>query len=350
MYLLHCRRALPAAKAAAVELQVSEMSEHYGAKKAAMRMLNSLPVKNIMPFVLFMIILYFIVTVMGSGGGESDTTILDVAIVNENKPQVVQAFVYIAMGGMAKESLAEYSIATLRNVGGWRGKIFVLTDNPSCFTQAIKAFDVIPQKVPSAMDKNVMAIKSLKARIYEFLPIEITSVIYLDVDIMVQRPVAHFLMDIGHSLSKMNDGKDFDIGAFPDAQGHYLGFCSGCEKWHTGVLFTRRHNGSGCLKEWSRIIMSGKFDTDQESLDEAEASGACKNTLTMPPSYLLFAKDYIAMALTSGHTFLHVTAAGRPDAQGYFYKTFVLPSLRGSYVNGVDLSVISKNDECLARL
>ena len=94
--------------------------------------------------------------------------------------------------------------------------------------------------------------------------------------------------------------------------------------------------------------MSGQFDTDQESLDEAEAQGSCKHTLTLPPSYLLFAKDYIAMALTSGHTFLHVTAAGRPDAQGYFYKNFVLPSLRGSYVNDVDLSVIQKSEECIA--
>ena len=98
-----------------------------------------------------------------------------------------------------------------------------------------------------------------------------------------------------------------------------MGFCSGCEKWHTGIIFSKRYHGQNCLKEWSRIILSGKYDTDQESMDAAEESGKCEHTLTLPPSYLLFAKDYIAMALTSGHTFVHVTAAGRPDAQVSLY-------------------------------
>ena len=152
----------------------------------------------------------------------------------------------------------------------------------------------------------------------------------------------------------------FDYGAFLDAKGHYVGFCSGCEKWHTGVVWLQRHaketielptpitadqsvvesvsvsdksswklsvspalsqtgtkidteTGTGtdtCMNAWETILLSGRYNTDQESLDEAERIGACPSALVLPGKHLLFAKDYIGMALTAGQTFLHLTAAG----------------------------------------
>ena len=150
----------------------------------------------------------------------------------------------------------------------------------------------------------------------------------------------------------------FDYGAFLDAKGHYVGFCSGCEKWHTGVVWLQRQSeearnrgneavkGPGdsalsdiprksmplvasdtlgikknthavaeietetCMKAWERILLSGQYNTDQESMDEAERIGACPRSLILPAKHLLFAKDYIGMALTAGQTFLHLTAAG----------------------------------------
>jgi hypothetical protein len=150
----------------------------------------------------------------------------------------------------------------------------------------------------------------------------------------------------------------FDYGAFLDAKGHYVGFCSGCEKWHTGVVWLQRQseerrnrgNEAGksalsvhdipsksmpliasdtlgikknphtaseieteaetCMNAWERILLSGQYNTDQESMDEAERIGACPRSLILPAKHLLFAKDYIGMALTAGQTFLHLTAAG----------------------------------------
>jgi hypothetical protein len=147
----------------------------------------------------------------------------------------------------------------------------------------------------------------------------------------------------------------FDYGAFLDAKGHYVGFCSGCEKWHTGVVWLQRQseearnrgNEAGksalsahdiprksmpvvasdtlgikknieteiatetetCMNAWERILLSGQYK-DQESMDEAERIGACPRSLILPAKHLLFAKDYIGMALTAGQTFLHLTAAG----------------------------------------
>ena len=97
--------------------------------------------------------------------------------------------------------------------------------------------------------------------------------------------------------------------------GHYVGFCSGCEKWHTGVLWLRRGYGEKCLAEWGNILTSGKYDTDQESLDEAEKIGSCSALVNIPSRHLLFAKDYIGYFFTTGQTFVHVTAAGRIETQ-----------------------------------
>ncbi len=278
----------------------------------------------------------------GSSGVDSDTAILDVAMSSVGEAPIVQAFVYISIGSMAKETMADYSIATLRTLGGWKGAVYILTDKPSCFVDTAKAYGVVPVKVPDRLSKSIMEIKSLKAMMFEYLPKEINSVIYLDVDIVLQKPVRHFLIDIGSSYKKMHG--NFDIGAFPDAEGHYLGFCNGCEKWHSGVLLVRRNEGEGCLKAWGKIITSAEFSTDQESLDAAENRGHCKHLLTMPPSYLLFAKDYIAMALTSGHTFVHITAAGRLETQDYFYKNIIVPRLRGK--SGEAAMILSKEKQC----
>jgi hypothetical protein len=96
------------------------------------------------------------------------------------------------------------------------------------------------------------------------------------------------------------------------------------------VVWLRRGKGEACLKKWEEILLSGRFDTDQQSLDAAEHEGACTNMLSFPTRHLLFAKDYIAMALTSGQTFIHLTAAGRPEDTDYFYREIVVPRIRNS--------------------
>ena len=163
---------------------------------------------------------------------------------------------------------------------------------------------------------------------------------------------------IAPALSNNSQSSEyFDYGAFLDSGGHYVGFCSGCEKWHTGIILLQRRKivskilmanetmftgvvsnttmptdirgfeltggvavteGKGkeigrdqsCMEAWEKILLSGMFTTDQESIDEAERIGACPRALVLPSKHLLFAKDYIGMMLTSGQTFLHLTAAG----------------------------------------
>ena len=76
-----------------------------------------------------------------------------------------------------------------------------------------------------------------------------------------------------------------------------------------------------------------------------ERSGACPTAraLVLPARHLLFAKDYIGMTLTSGQTFLHLTAAGRLDTQDFFYRDIVVPRLRNALRPALNPYSILKN-------
>jgi hypothetical protein len=251
----------------------------------------------------------------------------------------VDALVYLSVGKLAKDSLTDYSIATAREIGKWQGKVFIITDHPDCFEVTKNLHDVELMKIPS--QKDIMQIKSIKANLFLYLPAEIQSILYIDVDIVITKKLDYFLYDLKTTLRP-----NFDMAAFYDARGHYVGFCSGCEKWHTGVLLFTKSAGKNCLKKWQDIILSGQFDTDQESLDEAENSGVCDRMSAFPSNHLLFAKDYIGMMLTSGSTFLHMTAAARIESQDPFYSNVIVPYYRWAYKGKVDYEDIDKMKYC----
>jgi hypothetical protein len=245
-----------------------------------------------------------------------------------------------------------------------------------------KNYHVKLSNVPS--QDSIIKIKALKPKLFDYLPTNVNSILYMDVDIVVARDLTEFLSDMADAAyleaSKKkkraaiaatggrNASIQFDYGAFPDAKSHYVGFCAGCEKWHTGVMwFTRpkksvvvtegssgdseknsASTSSGCMAAWERILLSGKYDTDQQSLDDAEKEGSCKYALTLPPRHLLFAKDYIGMALTGGHTFLHMTAAGRIQTQDYFYREMVLPRLRNAFYPTLNPGILKMKKSCAA--
>lgn len=255
-----------------------------------------------------------------------------------------QAVVFIAMGDLARESLVEDAILSVRLLGRWEDKIIILTDRKACFADS--PYWTV---VEVGSKTSLIEIKAMKAEIFQYLPPDVNRVLYMDVDIMVTRNLGFFLQDLSHLIyhklssslppDRMNETSPeihsnisafFDMAAFLDAKGHYVGFCSGCEKWHSGVIFMMRNQGSNCLSRWASILRSGRFNTDQESLDFAENDGSCSQMVALPSRHLLFAKDYIGMLFTSGQSFVHLTSVNRNDNSDYFYKEVVVPRLRNS--------------------
>lgn len=286
------------------------------------------------------------------------------------KDYMPQAIVFISMGNMSKESLVEDSVSAVRALGHWTDLIYIITDRPKCFDVfTLKDSNTKTVLIPSK--SSIIEIKKIKAEVFQYLPPKIHRILYMDVDILITRNLGLYLQDLSNllylrhhailhkdklrksrlrternefqndsSYSQVNgnftsfpmetDKHFIDFAAFLDAKGHYVGFCAGCEKWHTGVLYLMRGQSDQCMKGWASILSSGMFNTDQESLDFAEKNGSCPQALSMPSRHLLFAKDYIAMLFTSGQTFIHLTSANRADNNDYFYRDLVVPRIRNS--------------------
>lgn len=263
--------------------------------------------------------------------------------------EMVDAFVFMSFGELSKGTLADYSIAALRKVGKWHGKVFLITDNPDCFSETAKKHTVHIVKAPQP--KNIIEVKSTKMKLFTYLPNDIKNILYLDVDVIVSKSLNGFFTDLAVLYPQTNASllsssskaiSTFDMGLFYDAKGHFVGLCSGCEKWHSGVLWLRRGYGSDCLQVWNEILQSGRFTTDQESVDEAERIGKCKAIVPLPGRHLLFGKDYIAMIFRTGHTFTHLTAAARMGTQDYFYSDIVVPLIKSSLRPEVGSAAVDK--------
>lgn len=312
-------------------------------------LLGRIPYKIIFIWLIIIVFgYYFTIPILPSSSDKPDyytySSHLQTAFMTTRiKEYLPQAIVFISMGDVSKESLVEDSITSVRSIGHWTEKIYILTDRPRCFESlAISKSNTILVEVPSK--NSIIEIKRLKTELFNYLPPEIERVLYMDIDILVTRNIGPFLQDISHLLYLHHSSQkntissnlsslsphNFDFAAFLDAKGHYVGFCSGCEKWHTGVIYFTRHLSEKCMKSWGDILSSKMFQTDQESLDFAEKNGSCIHPVAIPSKHLLFAKDYIAMVLTSGQTFVHLTSANRAKEADYFYRELVLPRIRNS--------------------
>lgn len=255
----------------------------------------------------------------------------------------IQSVVFIAMGKLAKESIVDGAIASLRKIGKWEGAIHILTDRDGCFEAASRDGKAVVMHT-DAVD-SIVKIKSMKARLFNYLPKDINSILYLDVDILVTKNLNFFMHDLHQQALARSTPPDF--GMFFDAGGHFFGFCSGCEKWHTGIIWMQRGHGTECLAAWEEVLLSGRFDTDQESIDEAERQGSCPNSMSFSSKHLLFAKDYFAMFLTPSRTFVHLTALGRLDSQDFFYANYIVPSVRSSLrSSGLNMKLYSEPKIC----
>ena len=165
--------------------------------------------------------------------------------------KLIDAVVLICTGKMAASNLFEVSFATIRKIGRWKGDIFVITDNPDCLKESARVYDLKLIIIPAM--NSLMHVKSLKANLFKYLPASTQTCIYLDSDIFIMRNLNTFTKDLTILLSSLRTSDrlhtvsnssiiqtPIDLGLFLDARGHFFGFCTRCDKWHTGVMLLRR--------------------------------------------------------------------------------------------------------------
>lgn len=131
---------------------------------------------------------------------------------------------------------------------------------------------------------------------------------------------------------------------FPDAAGHTVPVCSGCDTAHSGVVALARGHSELCLELW-RDAFSGNGGmepgtaTDQEALDIALRKGSGCEARFLDRHHMHFMKDLFVMAgLTSKSTFGHFTGLLHPERLNSQYKRYYAKFLGRSiedWENGV---------------
>ena len=87
-----------------------------------------------------------------------NTTDIDLYVETDEVINVIDSVVYVSMGAMAENNLVDFSIASVKRIGGWDGAIYLLTDRPECFQLAAKNYNVQIVTMPTM--KSIIAIKS----------------------------------------------------------------------------------------------------------------------------------------------------------------------------------------------
>ena len=94
---------------------------------------NKLPVRVIFVWLAVVAICYNLLSVHD----QDDTQIMHIP-----PSHLVDATVFVAMGAMASDPMVDYSIASVRKLGKWEGDIYVVTDQPLCFVDAVHEYDI----------------------------------------------------------------------------------------------------------------------------------------------------------------------------------------------------------------
>ncbi len=198
---------------------------------------------------------------------------------------LIDSVVYISLPPYPP-SITLSSIHSLRYQGHYDGPVYILTTDVSPFNANANIDDlVVVIEVPPTSNP-----KSLKCSMFSHLPPKVDQVLYIDSDIELTSPIA----PLAPYLTKFS--------AFQDCGGHYIGWCSGCDPYHTGVLTLHRTNS--LLRPWCDALP--EYPSDQSAF----ASVASPSVL--PYQFITFSKDYLRRIAGSTHSiFYHKTGLHR---------------------------------------
>eukprot|EP00049_Salpingoeca_infusionum_P020315 m.363822 g.363822 ORF g.363822 m.363822 type:complete len:321 (+) comp24268_c0_seq1:42-1004(+) len=170
------------------------------------------------------------------------------------------AFVYICDHTCDKE-LAAASIVTLRHFGGWTGKVFVVTDNATAHfdfglgSETLIDSHYIERKVPKPHTAlMIKPAKLSKPRLLTLIPTQYSTVVYMDVDVLVAQSLEAF----SHTCPPTEVWcvfRDILGASTPE---------------NTGIMVLRRSPLLQlCLDVWLSVMQKPGLNLDQAALQQA---------------------------------------------------------------------------------
>eukprot|EP00934_Nitzschia_sp_Nitz4_P005568 Nitzschia sp. Nitz4//scaffold201_size42423//7260//8360//NITZ4_007368-RA/size42423-processed-gene-0.10-mRNA-1//1//CDS//3329541314//5558//frame0 len=261
----------------------------------------------------------------------------------------------IAMGNATQTHLVQRLLHSLQSNGGWEhGRIAILTDHPEIFRShyhvgsdmhlsekiivlEAKQNDLFPPAANggaglATFKREAMRYKRFKTLLLEYLDeyyrasdpkqISYRFVVYMDVDIVVARPIAPLLQDYqdqmirkGVFASALSDHPRPSSGDEAESNKRDLPFmsmfsdCPTCARKNTnsGVIILHRQRSRECLEEWNQLLLQGADwgVYDQRFLRDIRANGKCK-IHTLPDFHRLY-PTWKDMRLLLSATIVHNT-------------------------------------------
>lgn len=270
--------------------------------------------------------------------------------------------VTIAMGNATQTRLVERLVSSLQTNGGWRlGTMAILTDRPeryerlvdptsNIFIMRAKPEDVFPrvQKTKDEGAKSTllefkregMRFKRFKTLLLSYMdgfvqqqPPQYQYVIYMDVDVVVARPLTTLLQDFQEEMVQKgvfasvtsSQPRDLESDEFNNATSRKstnsssteaLPFmamftdCATCARHNTnsGVIILHRERSRPCLQEWNTLFLEnadwGVYD--QRYLRDIRSNGQCKIHV-LPDYHRLYPTWKDMRMLVSRATIVHNT-------------------------------------------
>lgn len=108
-------------------------------------------------------------------------------------------------------------------------------------------------------NRQRIQIKWLKTRLFELLPHSVAFAMFLDSDMIVERPLRHLLDDCfarHKARPVITLYRDFGNTGMP---------------YHTGVLFVSRQHSTSLLRAWGDTMMQGYTKSDQKCINQTIA-------------------------------------------------------------------------------
>lgn len=139
-------------------------------------------------------------------------------------------------------------IESVRQRGGYRGPIYVVTDVPSWFESLDNVFTI---EVPYSRVRLLS--KTLKPMLFEWLPQRYIG--YIDADVIVATPLADWYRKSRDRLAEVDSpllAYEVDV-PMP-------------RSFHGGLLFAERKAALSFLRKWRGMLRSGRYLSDQVAL------------------------------------------------------------------------------------
>lgn len=256
-------------------------------------------------------------------------------LLDESSNAVQENFdglVFVVMGeSIAANPVLRWSVHSAVEVGGWQGKVYIVTDQTE---ETIRATLFLIESHPRGLQpENLVVIqeantevplssyqaKLVKSNLMAHLPSHLENVLYIDSDIQIGLPLNPFLQTVQETWDQ---SPGMTMGLFEDGKAFTAGFCHECELWNSGVMSLRRGKSEECMEQWNKNLAQFAGN-DQTALDRVVANGHCQGIRTLPREHVRMMKDvFVVLGMIGNRTFNHYTGIIRASKLNFIHYIF----------------------------